>query len=95
MVRERCSGGDRGPAIDSHHARDPDAPDSRTFRIEDPVKATAGQGERAWDVVTGALTFAGAGGAAALAAGAAIPPIAPIVAVVRAPGRVDHRPRAA
>jgi hypothetical protein len=52
--------------------------------IDDPVKAKAGQAERAWEVVTGTLTFLGAGGAAALAAGVAIPPAAPFIAAVAA-----------
>lgn len=41
--------------------------------IDDPVKAKAGQAERAREAVTGTLTFFGAGGAAVLAAGAAMP----------------------
>jgi hypothetical protein len=52
--------------------------------ISDPVKAKAGQTERAWEAVTGGLTFLGAGGVAAVAAGAAIPPIAPFLAAVAA-----------
>lgn len=50
----------------------------------DEVKAKAGQAERQWELVTGAVTFLGAGGGAAIAAGLAVPPIAPFAAVVAA-----------
>jgi hypothetical protein len=52
--------------------------------FDDAVKAKAAQAERGWDAATGLITFLGAGGAAALAAGAAIPPIAPFAAAVAA-----------
>lgn len=52
--------------------------------FDDDVKAKAAQAERSWEVATGSVTFLGAGGAAALAAGLAIPAIAPFAAVVAA-----------
>lgn len=49
------------------------------------VKAKAGQAERAWEVVTGSIAFLGAGGGAAVAAGAAVlGAVAPFAAVVAA-----------
>jgi hypothetical protein len=52
--------------------------------FDDDVKAKAAQAERSWELVTGSVTFLGAGGGAAIAAGLIIPPIAPFAAVVAA-----------
>lgn len=56
----------------------------RPTGFDSDVKAKAAQAERAWEAVTGSLTFLGAGGAAAVAGGLAIPPIAPFAAAVAA-----------
>jgi len=52
--------------------------------FDDDVKAKAAQAERSWELVTGSVTFLGAGGGAAIAAGLIIPPIASFAAVVAA-----------
>ena len=49
---------------------------------DNDVKRAAARAERAWEVVTGTLTFAGASGGAAVAAGALALPIAPFVAAI-------------
>lgn len=56
----------------------------RPSGFDSEVKTKAAQAERAWEAVTGSLTFLGAGGAAAIAGGLAIPPIAPFAAAVAA-----------
>jgi hypothetical protein len=61
--------------------------------FDDHVKAKAAQAERTWEAATGSLTFVGLGGGAAMAAGLAIPPIAPFVAAVAA-GRFYFKLRA-